>query len=109
MVRRSTDCHKALMTVLDATIPAAQTGLAAPAGNPVRFVGEARFFWHLLVRGAVLLMFTLGIYRFWLITDIRRFLWSNTELSGEAAGAGPTRPLLDSAEWAALKRICSGG
>ena len=26
-----------------------------------------------------------------------------------AAGAGPTRPLLDNAEWAALKRICSGG
>jgi uncharacterized membrane protein YjgN (DUF898 family) len=71
------------MTALDATVPAAQTGLAAPAGKPVRFVGEARFFWHLLVRGAVLLMFTLGIYRFWLTTDIRRFLWSNTELLDE--------------------------
>ena len=71
------------MTVLDATVPAAQAGLAAPAGGSVRFVGQARFFWHLLVRGGVLLMFTLGIYRFWLATDIRRFLWSNTELSGE--------------------------
>ena len=28
-------------------------------------------------------MVTLGIYRFWLTTDIRRFLWSNTELAGE--------------------------
>ena len=28
-------------------------------------------------------MFTLGIYRFWLTTDVRRFLWSNTDLSGE--------------------------
>jgi uncharacterized membrane protein YjgN (DUF898 family) len=27
-------------------------------------------------------MFTLGIYRFWLTTDIRRYLWSNTELAG---------------------------
>ena len=83
------------MTALDATVPAAQPGLAAPAGKPVRFVGEARFFWHLLVRGAVLLMFTLGIYRFWLITDIRRFLWSNTELSGETFEyTGTARELL---------------
>ena len=29
-------------------------------------------------------MVTLGIYRFWLATDIRRFLWSNTEIAGEA-------------------------
>ena len=28
-------------------------------------------------------MVTLGIYRFWLITDVRRFLWSNTEIDGE--------------------------
>jgi uncharacterized membrane protein YjgN (DUF898 family) len=83
------------MTALDATVPAAQAGLAAPAGKPVRFVGEARFFWHLLVRGAVLLMFTLGIYRFWMTTDIRRFLWSNTELVGETFEyTGTARELL---------------
>jgi uncharacterized membrane protein YjgN (DUF898 family) len=29
-------------------------------------------------------MVTLGIYRFWLITDIRRYLWSNTEIAGDA-------------------------
>ena len=29
-------------------------------------------------------MVTLGIYRFWLATDVRRFLWSNTEIAGEA-------------------------
>jgi uncharacterized membrane protein YjgN (DUF898 family) len=28
-------------------------------------------------------MVTLGIYRFWLATDVRRFLWSNTEVAGE--------------------------
>ena len=28
-------------------------------------------------------MVTLGIYRFWLVTDVRRFLWSNTEIAGE--------------------------
>jgi uncharacterized membrane protein YjgN (DUF898 family) len=26
---------------------------------------------------------TLGIYRFWLATDVRRYLWSNTEIAGD--------------------------
>ena len=38
-----------------------------------------------VIRGAVLLAATLGIYRFWLATDIRRFLWSNTEIAGESS------------------------
>ena len=38
---------------------------------------------RLLVRGAALLTVTLGIYRFWFATDVRRFLWSNTEIAGE--------------------------
>ena len=28
-------------------------------------------------------MLTLGIYRFWFATDVRRYLWSNTEIGGE--------------------------
>ena len=52
-------------------------------GGGVRFVGQRRSYWRLLIRGAVLLMLTLGIYRFWLVTDVRRFLWSNTEIAGE--------------------------
>src|SRR5262249_14418817 len=36
-----------------------------------------------LVRGNALLAATLGIYRFWFITDVRRYLWSNTEVAGE--------------------------
>ena len=53
-------------------------------GGGVRFLGQRRSYWRLLIRGAVLLMFTLGIYRFWLATDVRRFLWSNSEIAGEA-------------------------
>jgi len=26
-----------------------------------------------------------GFYRFWLVTDIRRYLWSNTVIDGDAA------------------------
>jgi len=69
------------MTTLDAADSAAQASLSAPAGI-AQFVGHGKTFWRLLSRGAVLLMFTLGIYRFWVTTDIRRYLWSNTESRG---------------------------
>ncbi len=64
------------MTSLDAD------GTAAVGA--VRFLGARRSYWRLLIRGAVLLMVTLGIYRFWLMTDVRRFLWTNTEVAGES-------------------------
>jgi uncharacterized membrane protein YjgN (DUF898 family) len=83
------------MTTFDATVSAAQFASVAPAGGIVRFRGEAGRFWRLLARGAVLLMATLGIYRFWLTTDVRRFLWSNTELAGESFEyTGTARELL---------------
>src|SRR5262245_64786533 len=83
------------MTTFDATVSAAQFASAAPTDGIVRFRGQAARFWRLLARGAVLLMFTLGIYRFWLTTDVRRFLWSNTELAGESFEyTGTARELL---------------
>ncbi|MGC1466011.1 MAG: DUF898 family protein [Pseudolabrys sp.] len=57
---------------------------AAAVPGSVRFLGKRRDYWRLLVRGGALLMVTLGIYRFWLATDVRRFLWSNTEVAGES-------------------------
>jgi uncharacterized membrane protein YjgN (DUF898 family) len=83
------------MTTFDAAVSAAQFPSVAPAGGIVRFRGEAGRFWRLLARGAVLLMCTLSIYRFWLTTDIRRFLWANTELAGESFEyTGTARELL---------------
>jgi uncharacterized membrane protein YjgN (DUF898 family) len=83
------------MTTL--TIPAAQP-LAAPMrkpAGPVRFLGFDRDYMRLLIRGSVLLALTLGIYRFWLHTDMRRFLWSNTEVLGEPLEyTGTARELL---------------
>ena len=55
----------------------------APPPNGARFLGNERVFWRLLIRGALLLLATLGIYRFWLATDVRRFLWTNTEIAGD--------------------------
>ncbi len=76
------------MTHFDATGATAAsdiTASAVPAADrpPVCFLGDDRAFRRLLVRGAVLLMFTLGIYRFWLVTDIRRYLWSHTEIDDQ--------------------------
>ncbi|HJZ15306.1 MAG TPA: DUF898 family protein, partial [Stellaceae bacterium] len=53
-----------------------------PAG-PVRFLGKEGVYWRLRIKGAALVVVTLGIYRFWLATDARRFLWSNTEIAGD--------------------------
>ncbi len=58
--------------------------MCPPPPPPARFTGDGRAYWRILLRGAVLLAVTLGIYRFWLATDVRRFLWSNTEVAGES-------------------------
>ena len=69
--------------------------LAPRAANGVFFNGIERAFWRLLTRGAVLLLVTLGIYRFWLQTDVRRFLWNNTEIAGDSLeDTGTARELL---------------
>lgn len=51
---------------------------------------EAGFTWKpklslfgLLVRNVILQFVTLGIYRFWARTNLRRYFWSATEFSGE--------------------------
>jgi uncharacterized membrane protein YjgN (DUF898 family) len=67
----------------------------APPPNRARFLGDEKAFWRLLTRGAFLLFITLGIYRFWLATDVRRFLWSNTEIVGDGLEyIGTARELL---------------
>ena len=64
------------MTTADALSP-------APAAGAVQFLGREAAYWRLRIKGAALLVLTLGLYRFWFATDVRRFLWSNTEIGGE--------------------------
>jgi uncharacterized membrane protein YjgN (DUF898 family) len=52
---------------------------------PVSFSGDRGEFFRLVARGAGLELITVGFYRFWLATDIRRHLWSNTDIDGDAA------------------------
>jgi len=56
-----------------------------PPPMPVAFSGSRGEFFDLAKRGAALELVTLGFYRFWLLTDIRRHLWSNTLIDGDAA------------------------
>jgi uncharacterized membrane protein YjgN (DUF898 family) len=51
---------------------------------PPSFSGERGQFRRLLTRGAGLELVTAGFYRFWLVTDIRRHLWSNTIVDDDA-------------------------
>jgi uncharacterized membrane protein YjgN (DUF898 family) len=69
------------MTTITATEPAAAVETPVPTGGPIRFLGSNQAYWRLLVRGGVLLLLTLGLYRFWLATDVRRFLWVHTEIA----------------------------
>lgn len=50
---------------------------------PVKFTGTRRELGWLLLRGYLLLIPTIGLYRFWLTTWKRRFYWSHTEIDGD--------------------------
>src|SRR5258705_1037278 len=56
-----------------------------PMPAPVLFSGNRGEFFRLVTRGAGLELITVGFYRFWLATDIRRHLWSNRHIDGDAA------------------------
>ncbi|HXO72333.1 MAG TPA: DUF898 family protein [Bradyrhizobium sp.] len=59
------------------------------------FSGDRGEFRKLVTRGAGLEFITVGFYRFWLATDMRRHLWSNTNIDGDAAEyTGRARELL---------------
>ena len=55
-----------------------------PIASPVTFTGVRRDFRRLIMRGALLELVTLGFYRFWLATDMRRHFWSHTSVEGDA-------------------------
>lgn len=65
------------MTTADVMAP-------APPAGAVRFLGKEAAYWRLRIKGAALLVVTLGIYRFWFATDVRRYLWSSTEIGGDS-------------------------
>lgn len=65
----------------DAVAPPPQ---AIDTASPVTFTGVRGDFRRLIMRGAVLELVTLGFYRFWLATDMRRHFWSHTSVEGDS-------------------------
>src|SRR6516165_1406196 len=57
----------------------------APPPAAVKFSDDRGRFFRLVARGAALELQRICFYRFWLTTDIRRHLWANTEVDGDAA------------------------
>jgi len=57
---------------------------AVPPAAPMSFSGRGGEFLKLLITGSLFQIPTFGFYRFWLITKLRRHLWANTRLAGEA-------------------------
>jgi uncharacterized membrane protein YjgN (DUF898 family) len=49
----------------------------------VEFTGTRSELFGILIRGYLLMVPTVGIYRFWVTTWKRRFYWQNTVLDGE--------------------------
>ena len=50
----------------------------------VNFIGKRRPFFGILLSGLILLVPTLGLYRFWLVTRKRHFYWGHTDIDGDA-------------------------
>jgi len=82
-------------------------GIAPGAPSPsarAAFTGEFR---HFVTRGALLELVIFGFYRFWLATNIRWHLWSNSSVAGDALEyTGTGRELLIGFLFACLD-LCS--
>jgi len=77
----------------DDSVVAQPSSVGDPA--PILFTGDNAEFRRLVTRGALLELVTAGFYRFWLATNMRRYLWSNTIIGGDALEyVGTARELL---------------
>jgi uncharacterized membrane protein YjgN (DUF898 family) len=56
----------------------------SPQASPMSFSGRGGEFFKMLVTGSLFQIPTFGFYRFWLITKLRRHLWTNTRVEGES-------------------------
>jgi uncharacterized membrane protein YjgN (DUF898 family) len=55
-----------------------------PRPERIAFTGSKRSLFDILLRGALLMIPTFGFYRFWLITQLRRHMWTHTEIAGDS-------------------------
>lgn len=69
--------------IVDQTVAPAPAFASPPSAVGIVFLDQRKAFLDLILRGALLELFTIGFYRFWLATDIRRHLWRNTSIDGD--------------------------
>jgi uncharacterized membrane protein YjgN (DUF898 family) len=55
-----------------------------PPSVRMNFSGTQSDLFRVLLRGSLLQIPTFGFYRFWLTTDVRRHLWTHTEIAGDS-------------------------
>jgi uncharacterized membrane protein YjgN (DUF898 family) len=72
--------NETLVTTADAEIPEAEERQAI---SNVAFTGKALPLFKLLLKNIVLTILTLGIYRFWAKTWLRRYFWNNVTIEKE--------------------------
>ncbi|SDR07512.1 Uncharacterized membrane protein YjgN, DUF898 family [Rhizobiales bacterium GAS191] len=63
-------------------LPGAGGGQEA-AALAASFTGKGREFLKLCLRAGLLTVITLGLYRFWFLTDVRRFLWRHSRVGAD--------------------------
>ncbi len=61
----------------------ADAASAEAAPPPVAFTGDRRELLGIVLTNTALNLLTLGIYRFWAVTNLRRFYWRNTSVDGD--------------------------
>lgn len=59
------------------------TSETADPGVRPSFSGTAGQMFPVVFKGLALTVLTLGVYRFWYLTDVRRFLWNRVEVGGD--------------------------
>jgi uncharacterized membrane protein YjgN (DUF898 family) len=74
------------MGIVDQVVTPASPSASVPliTSAPVVFDNARPQFRRMVFRGALLELVTVGFYRFWLGTDIRRHLWRSTSVDGDA-------------------------
>ena len=63
--------------------PAVPAAAEPKRGEPVYFNGDVPTVCKMVFKYALLTLVTLGIYRFWAKTKLRRYFWSQTEFDGD--------------------------
>ncbi len=62
-----------------------ESSFASPARATIAFDRSAAGLTPLVVKGVLLSLITFTVYRFWFVTDLRRFFWSRTIVLGSPA------------------------